>query len=282
VPDPDAERPPRRRPQQTAAPTARGVASGAATHASHGAARLGTSWRGLSGEYRLAAAAAVGLFVSMFLPWYEQTATGVVAGKPVAATNSLSAFQVFSWVEAAVLVVAVAVLALCFTRGERRSFHLPGGDGSVIFAGGVWVCFLVFVRQLDKPEPDHVPTLTATMGVQWGIFVCFLFGLLLAYAGLRLRAAHRPEPGPLDEAIATGRAPRERPRRPPAEPFDDDDDEPEPEARTAVDDRGEDDTAVLGAGETKVMLPDEAPTGVVARDAPPPPPKHGEQLRLDD
>jgi len=268
VPDPDAERPPRRRPQQTAAPTARGVASGAATHASHGAARLGTSWRGLSGEYRLAAAAAVGLFVSMFLPWYEQTATGVVAGKPVAATNSLSAFQVFSWVEAAVLVVAVAVLALCFTRGERRSFHLPGGDGSVIFAGGVWVCFLVFVRQLDKPEPDHVPTLTATMGVQWGIFVCFLFALLLAYAGLRLRAAHRPEPDPLDEAMASGRAPRERPRAP-AEPrpgpFDADD--------------GEDDTAVLGAGETKVMLPDEAPTGVVARD---PPPEPGEQLRLDD
>lgn len=265
MPDHGSEPPPRRRPAQTAAPTARGAASGAASHAAHGAARLGTSWRTLSGEYRLASVAAVGLFLSMFLPWYEQTATGVVKGRPVAATTSLSAFQVFSWVEAAVLVVAVAVLALCFTRGERRSFHLPGGDGAVVVAGGVWVCFLVFVRQLDKPEPDVVPGLSTTTGVQWGIFVAFLFGLLMAYAGLRLRAAHRPEPGPLDEAMATGRAPRTRLE----DPQDD-------EAETAVVARPA--PAPAPKPQPATVFPE-----VKARPrAAPPKPAPPEQLRFDD
>lgn len=274
----DPHRPSPDRPAHTAAPTARVAAAGAATRATHGAARLGSSWRALSGEYRLAAVAAVGLFASMFLPWYEQTSTGVAKGKPVTASDTLSAFQVFSWVEAAVLVVAIAVLVLCFTRGERKSFHLPGGDGTVVFAGGVWVCFLVFVRQLDKPEPNAVPGLSATMGVQWGIFIAFLFGLLLAYAGLRLRAAHRPEPGPLDEAMASGRVPRDRPGRPLYDP-------------TGADD-----------GDTRVMLPDEEPTRAVPDEEPPqaalperqrpspaapapatrPHPTGGEQLRLDD
>ena len=197
----------RRRPERTAAPSLGGAGEKAATGAVHGLSRLGRAWRALSGEYRLAAGAAIGLFLSMFLPWYEQTTTGVAAGKAVTADQSLSAFQAFSWVEAAVLVVAFAVLVLCFTRGERRSYHLPGGDGTVVLAGGIWVCFLVFLRQLDKPTGDHSATLVSTMGVKWGIFVTFIFGLLLAYAGLRLRVAHRPEPGPLDEAIATGHAP---------------------------------------------------------------------------
>jgi hypothetical protein len=202
--DPQRER---RRPQRTAAPSLGGAGEAAASGAAHGLSRLVVSWRALSGEYRLAALASVGLFLSMFLPWYEQTATGVAQGKPVTASETLSAFQAFSWVEAAVLVVAFAILVLCFTRGERRSYHLPGGDGAVVMAGGIWVCLLVFLRQLDKPEPDAVAGLSTTMGVQWGIFVTFLFALLLVYAGLRLRVAHRPEPGPLDEAIATGHAP---------------------------------------------------------------------------
>ena len=32
------------------------------------------------------------------------------------------------------------------------------------------------------------------MSVNWGIFIAFLLGALLAYAGYRLRAAHVPEP----------------------------------------------------------------------------------------
>lgn len=246
------------------------AASGAATHARRGLSRVLTAWRELSGEYHLAALASIGLFLTMFLPWYEQTATGVAKGQPVTASNTLSAFQAFSWVEAAVLVVSAAVLLLCFTRGERRSYHLPGGDGAVILAGGIWVCVLVFIRQLDHPQPEKVVGLSTQVGVHWGIFVTFLVALLLAYAGLRLRHAHRPEPGPLDEAIATGRAPRASRERPRADVATR---PPEDEPTRAVPDRVA----------TRVMLPDEAPT----RAAPPAPRRrdddeHGEQLSLGE
>ena len=49
------------------------------------------------------------------------------------------------------LLVSVAVLALLFARGERRAFHLPGGDGVVVLLAGAWVAVLVFYRMFDKP-----------------------------------------------------------------------------------------------------------------------------------
>ena len=86
------------------------------------------------------------------------------------------------------------MLLLLFLRGERRAFHLPFGDGLVIAAGGAWVMFLVFYRQVDKPDGSDSGTLKTTIGVSWGIFVAFLFGALLTYAGWRMHARRRPEP----------------------------------------------------------------------------------------
>ena len=54
--------------------------------------------------------------------------------------------------------------------------------------------FLVFYRQVDKPSGSDTGTLKTTIGVSWGIFVAFLFGALLTYAGWRLHARRRPEP----------------------------------------------------------------------------------------
>ena len=105
--------------------------------------RLSSAWRALTPDQRLAGGASAALFVTMFLPWYQQNA---VVNAPRAAplqSRNLNAFQVFSFVEAAVLLVALAVLYLLFARGERRSFQLPGGDGSVVFAAGIWVALLL-------------------------------------------------------------------------------------------------------------------------------------------
>ena len=100
----------------------------------------------------------------------------------------------YSFVEASIFLVALGVLALLFARGERKAFHLPGGDGTVILAAGLWVMFLVFYRQLDKPGGRDEGPIQTSVGVQWGIFVAFLLGALLAYAGFRIRAAHIAEP----------------------------------------------------------------------------------------
>jgi hypothetical protein len=102
------------------------------------------------------------------------------------------------------------VLVLLFARGERRAFHLPGGDGTVIMAAGLWVMFLIFFRQLDKPDIEQSGAVVGTVGVAWGIFVAFLLGALLAYAGWRIRAAHVAEPPLPDAQPRRRREPRER------------------------------------------------------------------------
>ena len=178
------------------------------------ARRLVAAWTSLAPEERLAALAALALWISMFLPWYGKSVTETHAGSLQAAGYKLSAFGAFSFVEAAVLLVASSVLVLLFARAERRAFHLPGGDGGVILLGGVWVALLVFYRMLDKPGTTGNAQLTTTIGLQWGIFVALGAAIGLAYAGTRLRVARRPEPTRVEDPTIKP----ERPRRPPRAP----------------------------------------------------------------
>jgi hypothetical protein len=147
--------------------------------------------------YRRAGVIALLLFATMFLPWYtrSEVARSKKTGELVQTDATFRAFQSFSFVEAAILLVAIAVLALIFVRGQKRPFHLPGGDGLMIAAGGAWVCFLVAYRFIDNKEGNPSDILVSVdYGVTWGIFVTFLVGLLLLHAGLRIRAAHIAEP----------------------------------------------------------------------------------------
>jgi hypothetical protein len=172
--------------------------------------RLTSAWRALTPEQRLAGGASAALFVTMFLPWYQQNAVVNVPRAAPLQSRNLNAFQVFSFVEAAVMLVALAVLYLLFARGERRSFELPGGDGGVVFAAGIWVALLLVLRLFDKPGiTTH--GIAANVGIQWGIFFALAAAGLLVAAGSRMRAARRPQP-PLV------RRPR-RPQPPPAMPL---------------------------------------------------------------
>jgi hypothetical protein len=138
-------------------------------------------------EMRLAAAAAAALAFTLVLPWYQKS---FFVGT-VAVTDSLSALQVFSFVEAAVLLVAAGVLYLVWARAQERAFHLPGGDGTVIMGAGGWALLLLVWRLFDKPD---VSDRAATVGIQWGMFAALLAAGALVGAGARVRAAHRPEP----------------------------------------------------------------------------------------
>ena len=147
--------------------------------------------RGLTPELRLAGGAAAALLFTMVLPWYEKSyfATTGRTVRPV--SDNLSALGVFSFVEAAVLLVAAGVLYLIWARSQNKAFHLPGGDGTVIMAAGGWALLLLVWRLFDKPDVDDPG---ATVGIQWGIFAALLAAGLLTAAGGRVRAAHRPEP----------------------------------------------------------------------------------------
>jgi hypothetical protein len=147
--------------------------------------------RALGPEMQGAGIAAAALALTLVLPWYDKSYFAVVRGKPAASHANLSAFGVFSFVEAAVLLVAVGVLYLIWARANERAFHLPGGDGTVLMAAGAWAFLLLVWRLFDKPD---VSDPGATVGIQWGIFAAFLAAGALTVMGARVRAAHRPEP----------------------------------------------------------------------------------------
>lgn len=154
---------------------------------------IGHAWGSLDRDRRLAAIAAIALFVTMFLPWYQQNAVVTAAKNQPLISRNLNAFGVFSFVEAAVLLVAVAVLVLLYMRADGRRFQLPGGDGAIVLAAGVWSALLLILRLFDKPGiTQH--GVAANVGIQWGIFFALAAAGLLAYAGSRMRIGQRPEP----------------------------------------------------------------------------------------
>jgi hypothetical protein len=151
------------------------------------------AWRGLAREQRISAFAALSLWVTMFLPWYSENGVALSNhSQPVSIT--LTAFDAFSFVELAVLLVSVAVLALLFARGERRAFHLPGGDGTMILLAGAWVGLLIFYRMIDKSSLTRATNAVFSSGIQWGIFLALGAAIWLAWTGLAMRRAHRAEP----------------------------------------------------------------------------------------
>src|SRR5688572_6012182 len=164
-----------------------------------------------------AAGAAAGLGLTLFLPWYEKSFFDTSGAQPRSQSASLSAFGVFSFVEAAILLIAAGVLYLIWARSQRKAFHLPGGDGTVIMAAGAWAFLLLVWRLFDKPDVDDPG---ATVGIGWGIFVALVAAGALAAAGARVRAAHRPEPpNPAADDAGWERPPRaeRRPARRPRE-----------------------------------------------------------------
>lgn len=155
-----------------------------------GIGRFATAWRELNAEQRLAAVAALALLLTMFLPWYQQNAvdrSGIVS-------QDLDAFAVFSVLEASILIVVLAVLALLFARAERRSPPWPtSADGSIVLSAGAWACFVLVLRLFDKPGVES-HGIAADVGVQWGIFFALGAAGLLAYAGTRMRALRLEPP----------------------------------------------------------------------------------------
>ena len=145
--------------------------------------------RELPPELRNAGVAAAALALTLFLPWYEQSY--VPEGSREFVQRNVSAFGVFTFVEAAVLLVAAGVLFLVWARSEQKGFHLPGGDGTAIVVAGGWAALLLIWRLFDKPDASAPGE---DYGIQWGMFAALLAAGALVVTGLRVRAVHRPEP----------------------------------------------------------------------------------------
>jgi hypothetical protein len=135
-------------------------------------------WRRLNGEQRAAGVGSIFLFVSTFGP--------------------------FSFVEVAEMLLAIGVLLLLKSRAERRQFHLPFGDGTVIAAAGIWAGVLILIRLFDRSLGQGLLSLACAA--------------VIALAGVRERAKrpaddlpHAPQPDPATahtEPIPTRRGDR--------------------------------------------------------------------------
>jgi hypothetical protein len=127
-------------------------------------AGLVETWSRLHVEQRVAAVAAILVIVSTLGP--------------------------FSFVEAAEILAAGAVLLLVRMRADRRQFHLPLGDGTAIAGAGLWCAVLIATRMFDRPPGQTALAL-----------VC---ALLLAGAGIRERAKREADdlPDPAEDATA--------------------------------------------------------------------------------
>ena len=149
--------------------------------------RLTHAWQAMRPEQRLAALAALALLVTMFFPWY-----GLQSLNPKTKaiySHNISAFGDVSFVEAAIFLVAVGVVAMLLARAEGRDFQLPGGDGTIVLVAGAWAGLLIFYRVFSRPAGDGYP-----VGIEWGFFLAFVAAGGLAFAGLRMRAGERPAP----------------------------------------------------------------------------------------
>lgn len=136
---------------------------------------MARDWRRLNFEQKAAAVGSVLLIVSTFGP--------------------------FSFVELAMVLTGVAVLALLKQRADRNEFHLPFGDGTVIFAAGVWAALLSVVRLFDRSLGQSVFAL--------------LCSAIIAGAGARERAKRPADDLPPPDAAPTVRLPPEPPPPPP-------------------------------------------------------------------
>ena len=61
----------------------------------------------------------------MFLPWYEKSFFDTTGPQARPQSANLSAFGVFSFVEAAILLVSAGVLYLIWARSQRRRSTCP-------------------------------------------------------------------------------------------------------------------------------------------------------------
>src|SRR5260370_32170376 len=208
--------------------------------------RLTHAWGLMEPEQRIASVASVALLLTRFFAWYGLQSLNRKTG--AINSHSINAFGDVSFVEAAVFLVAAGVVLIMLARAERREFHLPGGDGTIVMIAGGWAGLLIFYRVFSRPAGNGYP-----VGIEWGFFLAFVAAGALTYAGWRMRAAERGEPP------AT-----QRPRRDPAparEPAPEREPAPDRERRRRSGVRaGHDATAVVSASPgRRATRPDATP-----------------------
>jgi hypothetical protein len=164
----------------------------------------------MHGRRALVAAAAAGLLMSLFAPWYRDSvvARGLTGLKTMTLTRS--GWDAFSFTEGLVLVVAVVALVLMAAiplsaadeGGSRRRWL-----GALVASLGALAFVVVLIQLATAPGTTRHALDATVVSVRWGLFLALGCGALLAVAGVRLIHVQAPD--------AVGSARRTRPSRSP-------------------------------------------------------------------
>lgn len=160
----------------------------------------------MHGRRALAAAAAVGLVVSLFAPWYREAIVARGLGGLRTMTVSSSGWDAFSSTEAFLLIVAVLTLAIVLgVPAGRQHGHGPLRIGGALVALlGAAACVVLFVRLSTAPGTTRHPLEATMITVRWGVYLALACAAVVTAAGVGLVRVRQPATA----AVRSARKPR--------------------------------------------------------------------------
>jgi hypothetical protein len=136
----------------------------------------GPARRPLSPAERIVAAGAIAVVASLLLPWY---------GIPFSRGLSITGFDNFGWVNAAILVTVGAVVVLVAREAAGLRLARPLRAAELVMAGGLWAALLTAYLMIDRP--DELGDV-GSVDLRFGIYVALGGCLTIIVGGMRMRA----------------------------------------------------------------------------------------------
>lgn len=156
---------------------------------------VGRAWRALGTDRRLACGAALGLFVTLFLPWYSQTVTAPGVSATMTMHVTVSGWQALSGVGVVLALVAVGVPTWLLVRAARwrgaaRPYQLRAKrlDGVVLQLLGLLSVVLTAIAMIDHTGTTHHAPARTSSGIGWGLVFTLVCAIALMAVGVRTRA----------------------------------------------------------------------------------------------
>jgi hypothetical protein len=134
----------------------------------------------LSRGEKIVGAAAVLLFIDMFLSWYSANISGALsaAASRFNVDTSATAWQAFSTTDILLLITILVALAMVGTRAMARTVNLPVSLPLVVAALGALMTLLVLWRIINQPGPNDF------INVEYGAYLGLILIAALTYGAI--------------------------------------------------------------------------------------------------
>lgn len=156
----------------------------------------GRAWQALGADRRLACGAALGLFVTLFLPWYSQTVTAHGVSGTLALHATLSGWQALSVVGVVVLLASIGVPVWLLGHAARwrrlaAAHHLRATrvDGFVLQFVGLLCVVATAIGMIDHAGSTDGALARTSSGIEWGLVLALVCAVALMALGVRTKAA---------------------------------------------------------------------------------------------